>query len=133
MRFLSTSITASFFALTVLCANAQSSERERSLLIATPVDNSWTNQVIVTRFDTFPIAGNLKPEVGNTTYDTTNFPSFMLFKDEMIHLRFDFTPKGRPSGIGLFSLSFHIGQTLAIADKLEMFKSYGPRLADADV
>ena len=57
----------------------------------------------------------------------------MLFKDGMIHLRFDFTPKGKPSGIGLFSLSFHIGQTLAIADKLEMFKSYGPRLADADV
>ena len=133
MRFLSTSMTASVFALTVLCVNAQSSERERSLLAATPVDNSWTNQVIVTRFDTFPITGNLKPDSGFSPYDSTNLPSFMLFKDGMVRLRFDFTPKGKPSGMGLFSLSFHVGQTLAIADKFEMVKSYSWRLTDAGV
>lgn len=133
MNSLSTSISAFVFALTMICARAQSNARERSLLAATPVDNSWTNQVIVTRFDTFPIVANLKSDIGFASYDTTNPPSFMLFKDGIVHIRFDFTPKGKPSGIGLFSLSFHIGQTLAIADKFEMFKSHGSRLADAGV
>jgi hypothetical protein len=133
MNSLSTSIAAFVFALTTLCASAQSKERERSLLAATPVDDSWTNQVIVTQFDTFPIAGNLKQDIVFSSYDTTNLPSFMLFKDGTVFLRFDFTPRGKPPGIGLFSLSFHIGQTLAIADKLEMFKSHGSRLADAGV
>jgi len=133
MNFISAWIAACVFVLTIFCASAQSNERERSLLAATPVDNSWTNQVVVTRFDAFPIAANLKPDISFASYDTTNPPSFMLFKDGMVHLRFDFTPKGKPSGIGLFSLTFHIGQTLAIADKFEMFKSHGTRLADAGV
>ena len=114
MNSLSRAIIACAIALTLLGARAQSSERERSLLAATPIDYSWTNQVVVTRFDTFPITANLKRDISFASYDTTNPPSFMLFKDGMVHLRFDFTPKEKPSGIGLFSLSFHIGQTLAL-------------------
>jgi hypothetical protein len=133
MSFLSTSITASVFALTMLCANAQSNERERRLWAATPVDNSWTNQVIVTRFDTFPITGNLKPDIGFAPYDTTNSPSFMLFKDGMIYLEWNFAPKGKPPAIGLFYIKFHVSQSLDVADKFEMFKSHSSRLVDAGV
>lgn len=133
MNSLSTSIAAFVFALTTLCASAQSDERERRLWAATPVDNSWTNQVIVTRFDTFPITGNLKPDIGFASYDTTNSPSFMLFKDGMIHLKFNFTSKGKLPAVGLFFIKFHSSQSLEVADKFEMFKSHSSRLVDAGI